>query len=587
MLWKSKASPGLLERLAESSGCHPAISNAFGQLDQYVARGMLGVDYARSNCNEFLSSYNLDPMQLVLLGLLFAYFISWLLSTIRSATRAWLDKGWKQVISGFVLDLPVLRSIVSHKQQEAIAKIREALLTSRKSEVPADSILTLPKQGISAAQIKQRLGRRTAQDISFSEGDSRVSGTVYMAGAAHQVLLSEVYKRFTLTNPLHADVFPSVRKMEAEVVAMTASLLGGGPAGDCNVCGSMTSGGTESILTAVKAMRDAMAARRKITEPEMVVGVSAHPAFIKAAEYFKIRLVRVNVDSEYRVTGAAVARAIGRNTILVVASAPGFPHGVMDRVQDIAKVCHRRAVPLHVDCCLGGFVLPFARELGYPIPAFDFSVPGVTSMSADTHKFGQAHKGTSVVLFRDPSIRRFQYTSVTDWTGGLYISPGFAGSRSGALIATAWAALVHLGREGFLEATAALMNNAARFIEGVGNIKCLEVIGKPDMCVVAFRSTRKDVDIYRVNDLMAARGWSLNALQRPASLHICFTPAHGAGVVDELLRDLEECVAGVLSHPEGVGGESMAPLYGMAGVVPDRRIVGNFLAAIQDTLLEP
>lgn len=296
----------------------------------------------------------------------------------------------------------------------------------------------------------------------------------------------------------------------------------------------------------------------------------------------------------------------------------------------------RRGIPLHVDCCLGGFVLPFARELGHPVPPFDFSVPGVTSISADTHKFGQAHKGTSVVLYRSQALRRHQYTSVTDWTGGepapplgaaalrlplcpgvaaplcpgdavrltlrlplsrpqptvagLYISPGFAGSRSGALIATAWASLAHLGRDGFLAATAGLMAVARTFAEGVGAIPGLEVMGSPEMCVVAFRASpgskaAPPLNIYQVNDLMSRRGWHLSALQRPAALHICFTAAHGPAAVAALLQDLAACCAAAAADP-AAGGGGMAPLYGMAAVVPDRRVVGNFLVAYQDILLQ-
>ena len=319
----------------------------------------------------------------------------------------------------------------------------------------------------------------------------------------------------------------------------------------------------------------------------MVVAESAHAAFVKAAEYFKIRIIRLPVGPDYRLSGKAVAKAVGRNTVLVVASSPGFPHGVMDHVEEIAEVTRARGIPLHVDCCLGGFVLPFARELGYSIPPFDFSVPGVTSISVDTHKFGQAHKGTSVVLYRNAAIRQHQYTSITDWTGGLYISPGFAGSRSGALIATAWAALVHMGKDGYLAATKTMMNAARQFAKGVSKIEGLEVVGNPEMCVIAFKSTNPDLNIYKVNDLLSARGWHLNALQRPAALHVCFTAAHSSAIVKELLRDLEECVAGVVAHPEKGDGDGMAPLYGMAATVPDRRIVGNFLVAFQDILLEP
>jgi sphinganine-1-phosphate aldolase len=203
-------------------------------------------------------------------------------------------------------------------------------------------------------------------------------------------------------------------------------------------------------------------------------------------------------------------------------------------------------------------------------------------------QFGQAHKGTSVVLYRSPEIRKYQYTQVTDWSGGNYISPGFAGSRSGALIATAWASMVHLGRQGYVQATANMLELSKRFIEGLANVEPLEVVGKPVMSVIAFRSSKPNlVDIYRVNDLMTARGWHLNALQRPAALHMCFTAAHGPEVVDELLRDLKECVDGLLAHPEEGKGEGMAPLYGQAAAIPDRRVVGKFLTAYQDILLDP
>jgi sphinganine-1-phosphate aldolase len=568
MFWPTTQPKSKLERLAENSPLIQSISSSANQ--------------AKNAVNDHLQGY--ESWQILLLGVVVALVLSKLLSILSRAQRTWVDKGWKQLAAGFILDLPGVRGFVARQQAATTAKLRESL---QKGKDVTDAILILPKEGISAAQIKSRLARKAHDDLKFVEGESKVSGAVYLSGTSHQLLLNEVYKQFSITNPMHADVFPSVRKMEGEVVAMTAALLGGGPAGDPGVCGAMTSGGTESILTAVKASRDYMAATRGIEHPEMVVADSAHAAFIKAAEYFKIRLIKVPVGKDYRLSAKAVSKAISRNTILVVASSPGFPHGVMDHIEDISVVTQRRGVLFHVDCCLGGFVLPFARDLGYSIPPFDFSIPGVTSISVDTHKFGQAHKGTSVVLYRNAALRRYQYTSITDWSGGLYISPGFAGSRSGALISTAWAAMVHMGRDGYVAATKIMMDAALQFSLGVSKIDCLEVIGRPEMSVVAFKSIQPDVlNIYKVNDLLSARGWHLNALQRPAALHICFTAAHSAATVAELLRDLEECVAGVLAHPES-GGDGMAPLYGMAATVPDRRIVGNFLIAYQDILLEP
>lgn len=552
----------------------PAVSPA-------LAVALPRLQHAATAVNQRLQS--VEAWQLVLLTAVATLLLARAWRALRAAQRTWADKGWRQVVSGFVADLPGVRGVVRREQEKLVAKIRADLLA--KGGSGAAPLRALPREGTTAAEVKQRLRYKEQEDVRFQDGDSHLSGTVYMAGSVHKALLNEVYNMFSLTNPMHADVFPSVRKMEGEVVAMTASLLGGGPGGDPGVCGTMTSGGTESILSAVKAARDYMAATRGVRRPEMVVAVSAHAAFVKAAEYFGIRLVRLPVGADHRLSPRAVAAALTRNTVLAVASAPSFPHGVVDHVGGIAAACAARGVPLHVDCCLGGFVLPFARRLGYPVPPFDFSVPGVTSISVDTHKFGMAHKGTSVVLYRSKEIRRHQYTSITDWTGGLYISPGFAGSRSGALIATAWAALVHLGEEGYMRITEGMMSAAKQFQQGVAEIEGLEVMGAPEMCVVAIKSTRSDLDIYRVNDLLSKRGWHLNALQRPAAVHICFTAAHSAAAVECLLRDLREAVAQVLADPKG-GGEGSAPLYGMAAVIPDRRIVAHFLQAYQDTLLE-
>lgn len=528
----------------------------------------------------------LEPWQLMLLTAVATLLLARLLRLLRTVTATIQDKGLPQLLAGFLLDLPLVRGRVQRQQAKIEGQIRDELRKKAAEGGAPPGLRQLPKHGTAPNDVKRQLKYKEGEDVKFNDGDSRVSGTVYMTGAVHKALLNEAYAMFSITNPMHSDVFPSVRRMEGEVVAMTASILGGGPHGDPGVCGSMTSGGTESILTAVKASRDYMAARRGITEPEMVMAVSAHAAFVKAAEYFQIRLVRLPVGADFRLSASAVRRAITPNTVLVVASAPGFPHGVVDHVEEIAKIVRRRGVPLHVDCCLGGFVLPFAAKLGYRVPRFDFSVPGVTSMSVDTHKFGMAHKGTSVVLYRSKDIRKHQYTSITDWTGGLYISPGFAGSRSGALIATAWAALVHLGEEGYLQATDAMMKAAQQFIAGVRAIHGLEVIGEPEMCVVAFKAARGGPDIYRVHDLLSKRGWHLNALQRPAALHICFTAAHSPGIVELLLKDLGEVVAQALKDPKA-GGDGKAPLYGMAATVPDRRIVSQFLTAFQDALLEP
>ncbi|CAI5981164.1 unnamed protein product [Closterium sp. NIES-65] len=421
---------------------------------------------------------------------------------------------------------------------------------------------------------------------------------------------------FQHTNPLHPDVFPSITRFEAEVVAMTAALLGGGDgggsdgraeqggekgAGDAGgkggkgvkggakgekggagreVCGNMTSGGSESILMAVKAARDYMRAKKGITRPEMIVPVSAHAAYDKAAEYFQVHLLRAPVADDWCVEVDAVRRLCSRNTVLIVASAPGFPHGIIDPIPELGEIALRWGTCLHVDCCLGGFVLPFAKKLGYPLPPFDFSVPGVTSMSVDCHKYGLAPKGTSVVLYRNREIRKHQFCAVTEWSGGLYVSPTVSGSRSGALIAGAWAAMRGIGMQGYMDITKRLMEASKAIVAGVSCIKGLQVVGEPDMTVIAM--TSDELDIYRVNDAMSHRGWALSALHKPASIHLCVTLQH-VGVVDAFLADLQAAVDEVRSSPSS-SSQGMAPIYGAGNRMPDRGAVKELLLDYMDSL---
>ncbi len=421
--------------------------------------------------------------------------------------------------------------------------------------------------------------------------DGFVSGAVYHGDDGHTDFLSEVYATFSQTNPLHADLWPSVVKYEAEVIAMTADILGaahvtGAMAGKDEwagpVCGVISSGGTESIMLAMKTYRDWARARRGITRPHVIAPSTAHVAFDKAAQCFGLELERIPVSADFRADVAATRRAIGRNTICLVGSAPAFPHGTIDPVTELSELARERRIGFHTDACLGGFVLPFARALGYPVPAFDFALPGVTSISADTHKYGYAAKGTSVVLYRSAALRQHQFFTATDWPGGMYMSPTFAGSRSGALSAACWAALVSMGREGYLQATRRILETATIIREGISAIEGLEVLGCP-LWVIAFGG--KGIDIYRVLDVMTKRRWSLNGLHLPPAVHLCVTLRHTEpGVAERFLADLKDAVAEVRANPSETGG--MAPIYGMAGTLPVRSAIGDLMRAYLDVLYE-
>ena len=435
----------------------------------------------------------------------------------------------------------------------------------------------LPRGGLERQAILEEM-RELAGREEAKWRAGYASGAVYHGGADHIEFLNEVYAINSQANPLHPELWPSAVKYEAEVVAMTATMLGGGEEGVATVCGTVTSGGTESILLAMRSYRDRAREERGIGDPEIVVPVSAHAAFDKAAHYFGMRLVPVAVGPDWRADMAAVDAAITRNTVAVVASAPGFPHGVIDPVEEISELARRKGIGCHVDGCLGGFVLPWAERLGYRVPPFDFRLPGVTSMSADTHKFGYAAKGSSVVLYRTNELRRYQYYKTATWMGGLYYSPTFAGSRAGAIGAEAWAAMLAFGEEGYTIATKALLETAAVIRAGIDRIPELKVLGDP-LWVIAFASD--EVDVYAVMDQMSARGWNLNGLQHPPAAHICVTLRHAQpGVAQRFVADLEAAVADVRHMPGSQG--VMAPIYGMTGAVKTRGTVEELLARYGD-----
>jgi glutamate/tyrosine decarboxylase-like PLP-dependent enzyme len=472
--------------------------------------------------------------------------------------------------------LPFVRRRLQKEYDELLVSIERELKPYR-GVVP--SYAALPAQGRDRAELLAEM--RSLKDREEARWkDGFVSGAVYHGDDDHVRFLVDVYALHSQSNPLHADVWPSASKYEAEIVAMTASLMGARESG-APVCGTVTSGGTESILLAMKTYRDQARARRRVRAPEIVVPTTVHAAFEKAGQYFRMKVVKVPVGPDFRADVAATRAALNRNTVAVVGSAPSFPHGVIDPIEELSELARARGCGFHVDACLGGFVLPFAARLGWPVPTFDFRLPGVTSLSADTHKFGYAAKGTSVILYRDPELRRFQFYTTTDWPGGLYFTPTFAGSRPGGLSAACWAAMVALGEDGYRRATERILRTADTIKRGIREtVPELRILGDP-LFVIAFASD--ELDVYRVFDRMTAAGWSLNGLHRPSCVHLCVTLRHTQdGVAERFLDDLRAAVAFVKAHPSEQGG--MAPVYGLAATLPVRGIVRDLLERYIDVL---
>ncbi|MDP3235001.1 MAG: aminotransferase class V-fold PLP-dependent enzyme [Myxococcales bacterium] len=492
-----------------------------------------------------------------------------------------LPKGVARRLEVVLDKLPIVGDMVRAEKKKLAESMRESVRKHRPTELKFDA---LPREGLSQELILETLRTfSTRESPMWREG--RVSGGVYHGDEQHLRFLNEVYALYSQANPLHADVWPSVARFEADLVAFTAKLMGGDAHLDDDeevVCGTLSSGGTESIMLAMKAYRDHAQATRGIKHGNIVAPVSAHPAFDKAAHTMGVEMRRVPVDGDGRANVAAMKAAVDGSTLVMVGSAVSFPHGVIDPIEELSAFARSKGIGFHTDACLGGFILAFAAEAGFPVPKFDFSLPGVTSMSNDTHKFGYAAKGSSVVLYRGRALRRSQYFTTPEWTGGLYVTPGFAGSRPGALIASAWAAMVSLGHDGYVKHTRAVLETAREIRKAIEAIPQLRIIGDP-LWVIAFQSDV--VDVYRVLDEMAKRGWSLNGLQHPSAVHLCVTLRHTQpGVAQQFAADLRAAVEAVRDTPPAKDG--MAPVYGLASSLPFKGMVSDMLCSYVDALYD-
>lgn len=395
---------------------------------------------------------------------------------------------------------------------------------------------------MSKDEVVAALAATRADDVRWQEG--RTFGMVYDAGPEAHEVAEAAALMFLHDNALNTKAFPSLAKIQSDVVGITADLLHG-PDG---VSGFMTSGGTESILMGVKAARERGRAERGITEPEMVVANSAHAAFHKAAYDFGITLHTVPVGEDFRADVDGMAAAVNDNTVLVVGSAPQYPQGVIDPIPALAEVAAEAGANLHVDACMGGYVLPFMEMLGHDLPPWDFRVEGVTSMSADLHKLGYAPKGASVILHRTKALRAYQTFVFDGWLGGFYASPAMQGTRPALPMATAWAMLHHLGEEGYKRLTELTVTTARRLVEGIGQIDGITVVGEPEAHLVAMAVApgyEDRLDIFAVGDALQSRGWFHDRQAPPDSLHSTVS-AGNAPVIGEYLADLRSCVEEVL-----------------------------------------
>ena len=401
--------------------------------------------------------------------------------------------------------------------------------------------IAIPEKGLDADFIKAQLKAMKSHDVPWQSG--KVLAYVYEPSAETYALTKEAYGMYLSENGLDPTAFPSLLKMENDIIGMAANLLGG----DEQTVGSFTSGGTESIMLAVKTARDYYRENHpEVTEPELIVGETAHAAFHKAGHYLGVNVISVPVDEQsFKINVKAMEAAITPNTIMLVGSSPSYAHGVIDPIEEIAVLARERQLFLHVDACVGGFYLPFLKKVGYDVPAFDFSVEGVTSMSCDFHKYGYAAKGASCVLYKNRDLRRHQIYACSSWSGYAIVNSTVLSSKTGGPLAGAWATLHHIGQEGYMNIVKASQEATQLFLAGIQEIPELEVMGTPNANLVAVASVDERINVFEISDWMGAKGWHIQVQFAVScskeALHLSINRANIA-FIPELLEDLKTAI---------------------------------------------
>ncbi len=412
--------------------------------------------------------------------------------------------------------------------------------------------MALPSIGLGRDEIFDRLDQMKANDVRWRDG--RAFTLAYNAGDDVVAVAEEAYRRFSSENALNTDAFPSLRAIQADVVGIVAEWLNAGTEG----AGFMTTGGTESLLMAVKAARERGRKERNITRPNVVLPTTAHAAFEKGCYYFGLESRRVPVGADWKADVDAMAAAIDDDTVLVVGSAPQYPQGVIDPIPGIGALAAERDINCHVDACMGGVTLTYLRRLGHDIPPWNFEVPGVTSISVDLHKYGYTAKGASVIMHRSKQLRAYQTFLTDNWLGGFYGSSGVLGTKSGGAMGAAWAVLHYLGDDGYLRVTAAARRACEQLAVAVEATPELSLRARPEATLLAVGATDPEaLDVFAVADALWRRGWYVDRQGPPPSLHFTVNAVHD-GKIDTFVADLRasiaEAVAAAASGDQGAYG---------------------------------
>lgn len=480
--------------------------------------------------------------------------------------------------------IPFVNTLIKNEIGKAIDQLEDEILKPYKDV----SVMTsLPEKGWDKEEIIERLDKlKKIEKYDWING--AVSGTVYYSDKEHNSLLAEAENKFYWSNPNHPDIFPGIRMMEAEIINMCHMLMGG----EGDACGVFTSGGTESIIMAVRAYKEMHKNKFKrdckdcvfMELPNIIMSETAHASFSKACDLMDIEVKMVGIDYNTRKMNLnEVESAIDKNTILIVASAPAFSHGIVDDIKSLGEIAKSNNISLHVDSCLGGFLTAFSKEINDIEHDASFRTPGVTSISVDTHKYAYAPKGSSVILFRNPEIRRYAYFICSNWTGGIYATSSLTGTRPGNIIAGTWAALTSFGLEGYRESAKKINEALMHMKHGIEGIGDLFIYGNPHLNVIGIGSNT--VNIYTVAEKLNQNGWNLNMLQNPKSIHFCITLQHtDVELRERFIKDMREAVEYAKKNSTFEG--SLTGMYGTMVEINDNQITDDIIVGYLNTILK-
>ena len=397
----------------------------------------------------------------------------------------------------------------------------------------------IPKTGITEKDLFEYMENSMHSDIDWRSG--KTFGAVYYPGEKYSKAISNAYIKYMHENAFDPQLFSSILTMENELVQQTASLF----SSNQKLFGNLTSGGTESIFLSVLSARNWSNKQKTIKNPEVILSSSAHPAFLKAMNFLKIKPVIVPTNKDFNLNLNGFKEAINQNTILLVASAPAYPTGMIDPISELSNLALENKLLLHVDACIGGFLLSYLKKCNYNIPLFDFNLDGVSSLSVDLHKYAYAPKGSSVLLYRNDELRKQQFSVYPNWEGGIYGSTSFLGTKPGGIVAASWFALNHIGENGYIELTQKTMSATKVIYDFIQNSEHLSLIGNPIMSLIAFHSEK--YDIYHIADELSNLGWYIGRLQNPRGIHLVVSQIHADGAAENFIADLQSVLKSLSS----------------------------------------